>query len=100
MTAPIPNCTTPGAASDGFIIAAVLWILGALATLISIYAVYVIDTAAAFRVHDDRLRRDALVSGAIGLTAYQLSAAIQSRPTQGRFGFRVASANVAVEFRS
>jgi general secretion pathway protein K len=100
MTAPIPNCTRSDAASDGFIIVAVLWILGALATLISIYAVYVIDTAAAFSVHDDRLRGEALVSAAVELTAYQLTAPIQSRPTQGRFGFRVGQANVAVEFRS
>jgi general secretion pathway protein K len=100
MTTPIHNCTKPDAASDGFIIVAVLWILGALATLSSIYAVYVIDTAAGFSVHDDRLRAQALMLAAIELTAYQLTAPVQSRPTQGRFGFRLGPANVAVEFRS
>ena len=34
-------------APDGFIIVAVLWILGALATLASVYAVFIIDTATA-----------------------------------------------------
>jgi general secretion pathway protein K len=100
MTVPMQNRTRPDAASDGFIIVAVLWILGALATLISVYAVYVIDTAAGFSVHEDRLRAQALVLAAIELTAYQLTAPVQSRPTQGRFGFRLGSANVAVEFRS
>jgi general secretion pathway protein K len=100
MTDRAPNCARSGAASDGFIIVAVLWILGALATLISIYAIYVIDTAAAFSLHDDRVRAQALVSGAIELAAYQLTAPIPTRPNQGRFGFRMGPENVAVEFRS
>ena len=41
---------------EGFIVIAVLWILGALATLVSIYAIYVIDSAASFAAYDDRLR--------------------------------------------
>jgi general secretion pathway protein K len=100
MNAPIPNSTTRRTSPDGFIVVAVLWILGALATLVSIYTVYVIDTAVAFGVHDDRLRAEALVSAAVELTAYQLSVTAEARPMHGRFSFRMGQASVAVEFRS
>jgi len=100
MNAPIPNSITRRTSPDGFIVVAVLWILGALATLVSIYTVYVIDTAVAFGVHDDRLRAEALVSAAVELTAYQLTATAVTRPTHGGFSFRMRQASVAVEFRS
>jgi hypothetical protein len=83
---------------EGFIVIAVLWILGALATLVSIYAIYVIDSAASFAAHDDRLRAEGLVSGALELTVYRLKAA-DARPTHGSFDFRLGQANMAVEFR-
>src|SRR5215211_4620716 len=85
---------------DGFIVVAVLWILGALAALASIYAIYVVDTAVAFGVHDDRLQAEALVSAGLELTAYQLTATPEARPTQGAFAFRLGRAAAAVEFRS
>ena len=100
MKISMPYSATPRTTPDGFIVVAVLWILGALAALVSIYAVFVIDTATAFGVHDDRLRAEALVSAAIELTAYQLTASSESRPPRGHFGFRLGSANVAAEFRS
>jgi len=88
-------------APDGFIVVAVLWILGALSLFVSIYAVYVINSATAFAVYDDHLRAEALVSAAIELTDYQLqTAAAQTRPTRGRFSFHLDQAAVAVEFRS
>ncbi len=87
-------------ASEGFIVVAVLWLLAALATFASIYAVYVIDTAAAFRTYDDHLRAEALVSGAVELAAYQLTSKAERHPTHGQFRFRMGQANVAVEFRS
>ena len=89
--------TTP----DGFIIVAVLWISAALATLVSIYAIYISDTANAFTLHDDQLKSEALVSAALELTAYQLTAtAGPSRPTHGGFNFRLGKANIAVSFQS
>ncbi len=94
------NAETRPTASDGFIIVAVLWLLAALATFASIYAVYVLDTAAAFRTYDDRLRAEALVSGAVELAAYQLTSKAEHHPTHGRFSFRMGQAYVAVEFRS
>jgi general secretion pathway protein K len=86
---------------DGFIVVAVLWILGILAALISIYAVYVANAAVSLSVNDDRVQAEALVSAALELTAYQLTAVEEkSRPTTGDFAFRLGRANVAVEFRS
>ena len=88
-------------APDGFIVVAVLWILGALSLFVSIYAVYVINSATVFAVYDDHLRAEALVSAAIELTDYQLQTApAQARPTHGRFSFHLDQADVAVEFRS
>src|SRR5829696_4201168 len=85
--------------SDGFIIVAVLWILGALATLATIYSVYVINTATALAINDDRVKAAALVSAGVELTAHQLTAAPEL-PPHGSFSFRLGSANVGVEFRS
>ena len=86
---------------EGFIIVAVLWILGALAALASIYAIYVTNTALSLSVNDDRLQADALVSAGLELTAYRLSAQnVDTRPTQGAFRFRMGRADVAVDFRS
>ena len=80
---------------------AVLWILGALSVLVSIYAVYVINTASAFAVYDDRLKAEALVSAALELTAYQQqTGSALSRPNHGSFTFRMGQTNVGVEFRS
>ena len=57
---------------------AVLWILGALSTLASIYAVYVVNSAAAFAATTIILRAEALVSAALELTAYQQQAALHN----------------------
>ena len=87
--------------SDGFIMIAVLWILGALAALVSIYSVFVINTATGFGIHDERLRSEALVSAALELTANrQFSIPARSRQTHGAFAFRLGGADVAVDYRS
>jgi general secretion pathway protein K len=87
--------------SDGFVLVAVLLLLGALATLVSIYAVYVINTASGFTVHEDRLQSEALVSAALELTAYQLSPTANAPPpTHGSFDFRLGKANISVSFES
>jgi general secretion pathway protein K len=94
--------TRPGSAGrdDGFIIVAVLWILGLLAALVSIYAIYVSNAAMSLSVNDDRVQADALVSAALELTAYRVTADEKSRPTAGNFAFRMGHSNVVVEFRS
>lgn len=85
---------------DGFIIVAVLWLLGLLAALVSIYAIYVANAAVSLSVNDDRVQAEALVSAALELTAYRATADEKSRPTQGNFAFRMGRSNVAVEFRT
>ena len=93
--------TAQSATTDGFIVVAVLWMLGALSLLASIYAVYVINTAASFASYDEQLRAEALVSAALELTAYrQLTQPPQSRLTSGQFSFHLGRADVAVEFQS
>jgi general secretion pathway protein K len=89
------------AASDGFVLVAVLWILSALAALAAIYAIYVANTAVAVAGSDDAIEADALMSASVELTAYQLfGMPTQARPTRGAFDFRLGRANVAVEFCS
>jgi general secretion pathway protein K len=84
--------------NDGFIIVAVLWILAALATLATIIAVYVINAATAFTVHDERLQAEAMARAALELTVYQLSLDPQAAPTRGSFAFRIGNATVAADF--
>ena len=83
---------------DGFIIVAVLWILAALATLATIFSVYVINTAIAFTVHDERLQAEALAAAAIELSVYQVASNAKEPPTRGTFVFRVGNATVSAEF--
>jgi general secretion pathway protein K len=88
---------------DGFIIVAVLWILAALATLASIISVYVINTAVAFTVHDERLQAETLARAAIELAVYRVnttSTQTQAPPSRGAFAFRMGNASVATDFIS
>jgi len=90
-----------GASRDGFIVVAVLWMLGALATLASIYAVYVINTATAMSVNDDRVQAEGLMTAALELTTYRLTSTdADDRPSRGDFVFRLGRAAVAVDFKS
>jgi general secretion pathway protein K len=92
---------TTARGSAGFILVAVLWILGALATLASIYAVYVVNTATSMSVNDDRVKAEALISAALELTAYRVIAAgTDNWPSRGEFLFRLGNADVTVEFKS
>lgn len=101
MKAATSNSAHVDSSRDGFIVVAVLWILGALSVLVSTYAIYVVETVPGFVVHENRLRTEALMSAAIELTAYrQLATPRTSRPRGDRFSFRLDNADVAVEFRS
>lgn len=87
-------------APDGFILVTVLWILGALATLVSVYAVYVANTAMAAAVRNDGLAAHGLVTAAVELAAHRVaSVAKDQRPTHGALAFRMSKADVAVTFR-
>ncbi|MGB9369071.1 MAG: hypothetical protein WCE79_23960 [Xanthobacteraceae bacterium] len=83
---------------DGFIVVAVLWILAALATLVMIFSMYVINTATAFAVHDERLQAEGLARAALELSAYQATANPQAQPARGTFLFRLGTALVNAEF--
>ncbi|HEY1475585.1 MAG TPA: hypothetical protein VGF53_16030 [Pseudolabrys sp.] len=86
---------------DGFILVAVLWILGGLAVLAAIYTLFVVNAATSLEVNNDRLQANASVSAALELTAYYLGAVKeQERPTSGHFDFRAGNSNVAVNFQS
>jgi len=102
--------------SDGFILVAVLWIIAALAILASIFSVYLANTAVFLALNDNTIQSEALVSAALELTAYQVSAPkpaanlpappprgdanVPPPPTRGDFSFRLGRANVAVSFIS
>lgn len=95
------NIHSDGTGRDGFIIIAVLWILGALSVLASLYAAYVISTAASARTYDENFRSEALVSAALELTAYhELTTPEKIRPTHGTFSFQLDDAAVSVEYHS
>ena len=105
MISPLANCvstkSTRARPDDGFVVVAVLWILGALAALASIYAIYVTNTVVSLSVNDDRLQAEALVRAGLELTAYQLSTQdAEARATKGAFRFRMGRADVAVDFRT
>jgi general secretion pathway protein K len=89
----------PKPGERGFILVAVLWILAALATLASIYAVYVDVSGFAFRVDDDRLRIRASVESGVELAAFELAAAQEnSRPPRGAFSLRLDRSAIDVTF--
>jgi general secretion pathway protein K len=91
----------PKSASDGFIIVAVLWILAALATLVSIYAIFVTNTAIAVTISGDAIIADPLVSAGVELAAYQLlGAKSDQRPSVGNFSARIGAARLTVAFQT
>jgi general secretion pathway protein K len=98
MKPPRSNFTTERTAADGFIVVVVLWLLGALSMLASIYSVFVVNTATGFTVYDDQLRSEALVSAALELTAHQ-HLTQQPSPTSGKLSFHFGQANIAVKFQ-
>ena len=100
MSAPAPP-DRPQSGSDGFIIVAVLWILAALATLVSVYAIYVTNSAIAVAASGDAIIADPLVSAGVELAAYQLiGAKKEDRPAVGNFTARVGTARLTVAFQT
>jgi general secretion pathway protein K len=98
---PVRNKDGTDGPDDGFILVAALWILTALAVLAMVASVYVAQSAVALRMNDEAVQTEALISASLELTAYQLSSTVNaSRPTRGAFRFRLAGADVTVEFMS
>jgi len=98
MRAGVKEPVRRAASRDGFIIVAVLWILAALATLATIIAVYVINAATGFTVHDERLQGETLARAAIELSMYRATSNPQGPLSRGSFAFRMGNANVATDF--
>lgn len=96
MAALRPWCD--GAGDEGFVIVAVLWILGALATLALVYTFYVHQMAVDSVGHEQRIQVQALEQAGVELAAYQLTADPKARPLQGKFSFRQGIANISVQF--
>jgi general secretion pathway protein K len=87
--------------SDGFIIVAVLWILAALATLVSIYAIYVTNSAIAVAASSDGIIADPLVSAGVEFAAYQLLGQTdEKRPAIGQFSARIGAAQLTIVFQT
>jgi general secretion pathway protein K len=84
----------------GFIIIAGLWMLGALATLAAIYALYVHQTTRIMVDRDERLQAQALAAAGVELAVYRLTSVPTKRPVLGQFTFRQGSALVGVQYRS
>jgi general secretion pathway protein K len=91
----------PKSGNDGFIIVAVLWILAALATLVSVYAIYVTNSAIAVAASNDAIIADPLVSAGVELAAYQLvGEKKENRQAVGNFSARVGAARLTVVFQT
>jgi general secretion pathway protein K len=87
--------------SDGFIIVAVLWILLMLATLATIYSIYVGRSALSLSADNSAVEAELLTSAALELTAYQLLVPEkEERPTHGEFRLRLGHGNLVVRFVS
>src|SRR5580704_1122823 len=87
--------------SDGFIIVAVLWILAALATLVSVYAIYVTNSAIAVAASGDVAIADPLVTAGVELAAYQLLGQTdEKRPAIGQFTARIGAAQLTIVFQT
>jgi general secretion pathway protein K len=95
------NRATASPSERGFVLVAVLWILLALSTLAVMFSVYLSASAQALALNDTALETEALVSGSLELTAYQLTLADEKdRPARGSFHFRMDDADVSVTFTS
>ncbi|MBV8698030.1 MAG: general secretion pathway protein GspK [Bradyrhizobium sp.] len=85
----------------GFVIVAVLWLLAALAALVTVFSVYLSNSARALSVADEAVQAEGLVSAGVELTAYQLQlTGEKARPAHGSFHARLSDMDLAVSFVS
>ena len=85
----------------GFVIVAVLWLLAALAALVTVFSVYLSNSARALAVTDEAVQAEGLVSACVELTAYQLQlVGEEARPAHGSFHTRLSRVDLAVSFVS
>jgi general secretion pathway protein K len=83
----------------GFVIVAVLWLLAALAALVTIFSVYLSNSARALALNDSRLKTEALVTAGVELAAYRLLGAEKDpRPSLGDFHVRLGGVRLAISY--
>src|SRR3569623_960899 len=83
----------------GFALVRVLWILGALSVLATVYASYVAATAAETTDYVEPLKAEAVAQAALELHAWrELASPPQQRAGQGNFAFRLDDAVVTVYY--
>ena len=83
-------------ANEGFVLVAVLWMLAALAELVSIYSSYTLSTAAVSHVADDRLQAEASIRSAVEMAAFRQLAG-PDQELSGSFNTRVGRTRVTVQ---
>src|SRR5579864_8447165 len=77
------------------------FVIVAVAVLVTIFSIYLSNSARALAVNDTALQAQALVSAGVELTAYQLQlAAKDARPGQGSFHTRLNNVDLSVSFIS
>jgi general secretion pathway protein K len=82
---------------QGFVLVAVLWLLAALALLVTVFAVHLSNSARALSLNDGALKTEALVSAGVELAAYRLQLGDgDKRPSQDAFHVRLSGADVSV----
>jgi general secretion pathway protein K len=87
------------ASEQGFVLIAVLWLLAALALLVTVFTVHLSASARAISLNDDALKTEALVSAGVELAAYRLEVADEKkRPPEGTFHVRLSGTDISVSF--
>lgn len=98
MAAPL-HPRSADTSEQGFVLVAVLWMLAALALLVTIFAVHLSASARAVSLNDSALKTEALVSAGVELAAYRLQSADEDkRPPEGAFHVRLSGADISVSF--
>ena len=83
----------------GFVLVAVLWLLAALALLVTIFTVHLSASSRAVSLNDGALKTEALASAGVELAAYRLQSADEDkRPPEGAFHVRLSATDVSVSF--
>jgi general secretion pathway protein K len=84
---------------QGFVLVAVLWLLAALALLVTIFTVHLSASSRVVSLNDGALKTEALVSAGVELAAYRLQLAEKDkRPPEGGFHVRLSGTDVSISF--
>jgi general secretion pathway protein K len=96
MAAPV-RAKPAASAEQGFVLVAVLWLLAALAVLVTIFAMHLSNSARALSLNDGALKTEALVSAGVELAAYRLQLANDDKPpSEDAFHVRLIGTDIAV----